>query len=55
MRPSAAKAGPRTLEANMGHPSRERGLRLDGQILASSKITPLNPLSINEYLRDALH
>jgi hypothetical protein len=38
-----------------GHPSRGRGLRLDGQILASSKITPLDLLAINEYLCDALH
>src|SRR5450631_3843052 len=43
--------GPRTLGANVGHPSRGRGLRLNGQSLSyPPKITPLKPRSINEYL-----
>jgi hypothetical protein len=42
--------------ANVGHPSRERGLRLDGQSLSlPARIPPLKPRSINVYLCDALH
>ena len=42
--------------ANVGRPSRGRGLRLDGQSLSHPpKITPLRPRLINEYLCDALH
>jgi hypothetical protein len=55
LRGFARRFRPTYAGANVGHPSRERGLRLTKGSRFLPKLPALKTRSINEYLCDALH